>query len=317
MEGTGSPPAPLRVLRGSEVPPRRQIALGIAGRIHDGAYGPGRRLPSVRALGERLDVHRDTVLAAYRELERAGLVRAVPGGGVFVTNPVPPLSELVDPGVAGLGLRLASLGAAVRLRRVLVLADEPALGNVLGRELRTLLVRARVRVREATAAPLPGLDFGWLPVHARLGAGSGEATALVAERDGSGTRHEAALRPLRLTVGLGGGLMERLAALRFPDVVGVVSASAAVRELVRESVRAAGGPDVGVVSAAPGDGREMRRVRARATLVLTDASVRTMAAASNGRRRRCRLRVQLVPAAFASELLDLFGREAMEAGVGS
>lgn len=314
MEGMGSPPAPLRVVRGSEVTPRRQIALRIAGRIHDGAYDSGRRLPSVRALGDRLDVHRDTVLAAYRELEREGLVRTVPGGGVFVTPRVPPLPELLDPGAPGLGLRMASLGAALRLRRVLVLADELALGAIVGRELEALLGRARIRVRGATAGPLPGLDFGWLPVRVRVRAGGVARTG--ASNSGPTAPHEAALRQVPLPLGPGEGLLARLAALRFPDVVGIVSASAVVRDLVRESVRAAGGPDVGVVAAAPGDGRALRRVRARATLLLTDASVRRTARPPPGPTRPARLPVRLVPPAFGAELLDLFGQEGTQAGGG-
>jgi len=314
MEGTGSSPAPLRVVRSSEVPPRRQIALRIAGRIHDGAYDPGRRLPSVRALGARLDVHRDTVLAAYRDLEREGLVRTVPGGGVFVTPRVPPLPELLDPRAPGLGLRMASLGAALRLRRVLVLADEPALGAIVARELETLLGRARIRVREATAGPLPGLDFGWLPVRVRARAGG--AVGPGASKVGWTVPHEAALRQVALPVGPGERLLAKVAALRFPDVVGIVSASAVVRDLVRESVRAAAGPDVGVVAAAPGDGRALRRVRARATLVLTDASVRRIARPCRGEARPPWRRVRLVPPAFGAELLDLFGREGTQAGGG-
>jgi len=117
-------------------------------------------------------------------------------------------------------------------------------------------------------------------------------------------------------VGPGERLLAKVAALRFPDVVGIVSASAVVRDLVRESVRAAGGPDVGVVAAAPGDGRALRRVRARATLVLTDASVRRTPTPAPGRTRSPRLPVRLVPPAFGAELLDLFGREGTQAGGG-
>lgn len=305
MEGTGSPPAPLRVVRGSEVPPRRQIALRIAGRIHDGRYEPGDRLPSVRALGDRLDVHRDTVLAAYRELERAGLVRTVTGSGVFVTERVPPLPELFGSGSPGLGLRLASLGAAVRLRRLLLLADERALGAIVARELGALLGRARIRVRRATSEVLPGLDFGWLPVRVRAGAAGPHAPA--ASTGGSASLRDAALRPIDLQVGPGDELLSRLASLRFPDVVGIVSASAAVLDLLRESVRAVGGPDVGVVTAAPGDGQGMRRLRCRATLVLTDASVRPAARAPGARRCRPTVSARLVPTSFRTQLLDLFG----------
>ena len=50
------------------MPARRQIALRLEAGIRDGGYAEGTRLPSVRAMGERLGVHRETVAAAYREL---------------------------------------------------------------------------------------------------------------------------------------------------------------------------------------------------------------------------------------------------------
>jgi GntR family transcriptional regulator len=310
MKGTGASPAPLRLVPGSDVPPRRQIALWIAGRIHDGAYDRGQRLPSVRALGARLDVHPDTVLAAYRTLERAGLVRTVPGGGVFVRSRVPPLPELLESELPGLGLRLASLGAALRLRRLLVLAHESELGAIVAGELEALLGRARVRVRRPTTAPLAGLEFGWLPIRVRVGTEA--VAARVDANDEPTAKIGAALLPIGLPVGPGERLLARLASLRFPAVVGIVSASASVRNLARESVGAVAGPDVGVVTAAPGDGPAMRRVRARATHLVTDAGVRSVAMTSASRRPWCSLR--LVPAAFGAELLDLIGREGTDTG---
>jgi hypothetical protein len=312
MNGRGAPAAPLRVLRGSDVPPRRQIALRIAGRIHDGSYPYGARLPSVRALGGRLGVHRDTVLAAYRELERGGLVRTVPGGGVFVESWLPPFPELLDAGAPGLGLRLASLGAAVRLRRILVLADEDELGATVGRELEELLGGARVRVRLAVAEPLPGLDFGWLPLRVRACL---PPSAEERPPDGAppGPR-PAALRTVPVQVGPGEGLLRRLATLRFPDVVGIVSTSPAVLRLAREAVRAVAGPEVGVVAASPRDGRAMRRVRARANFLLRDGSVRTSPAPGAEGHGRPSIRIRLVPARLGSELLALLGPQERNGG---
>lgn len=66
------------------VTPRRRVVARLATEIRAGDRGPGDRLPSVRALSGRLGFHRNTVRAAYEELERAGLVTVRPGSGVFV-----------------------------------------------------------------------------------------------------------------------------------------------------------------------------------------------------------------------------------------
>jgi len=53
-------------------------------KILEGTLAPGQKLPSVRALARRLDIHANTVSAAYRDLEAAGVVRLQRGAGVFV-----------------------------------------------------------------------------------------------------------------------------------------------------------------------------------------------------------------------------------------
>ena len=61
---------------------------------------PARRLPSVRALARATGVHRNTVAAVYRDLERLGLVRCVRGAGTFVGGPRRPIGsgqEIVCP----------------------------------------------------------------------------------------------------------------------------------------------------------------------------------------------------------------------------
>jgi DNA-binding transcriptional regulator YhcF (GntR family) len=51
--------------------------------LHLGLLLPGQRLPSIRELAAELNVDRRTVLAAYRELEREGLVELRPRSGIF------------------------------------------------------------------------------------------------------------------------------------------------------------------------------------------------------------------------------------------
>ena len=55
-----------------------QLADTLAGRIGDGTYGPGDRIPSVRKLRDQFGVSLTTVLEACRVLEDRGR-RAGPG----------------------------------------------------------------------------------------------------------------------------------------------------------------------------------------------------------------------------------------------
>lgn len=66
------------------VPVRDQLVTQVELRILDGTLAPGSRLPSVRALARRLDVHPNTVSAAYQDLQKAGHVTLRRGSGVFV-----------------------------------------------------------------------------------------------------------------------------------------------------------------------------------------------------------------------------------------
>ena len=82
--------------------------------IHRGRLHPGDPLPGYRTLGERLGVSRNTVMAAYRELQAEGWVVSTPGEGSVVA-PDPPTrmhgqagpSEAVRGGTA-MGFDLAS-----------------------------------------------------------------------------------------------------------------------------------------------------------------------------------------------------------------
>lgn len=75
----GQPPAPLYI----------QVAEAVAQAIREGRVGEGVALPGVRELAERLGVHRNTALAALRELEAQGWVEARPRAGFFVCEQRP------------------------------------------------------------------------------------------------------------------------------------------------------------------------------------------------------------------------------------
>ena len=54
-----------------------------------GLLGPGDQLPTAQQVVARLAINPNTVLKAYRDLEREGLARARPGQGTFIVRSLP------------------------------------------------------------------------------------------------------------------------------------------------------------------------------------------------------------------------------------
>ena len=81
-----------RVDSRSTVPPYMQIAQQVRQALRMGVLGMGDRLPSVREVVAATAVNPNTVLKAYRDLEREGLLEARAGQGTFVRGlpPGPP-----------------------------------------------------------------------------------------------------------------------------------------------------------------------------------------------------------------------------------
>jgi GntR family transcriptional regulator len=71
----------------SDVPLYLQLAAILRERILSGEIGPTQPLPSKRALREEFGVAANTVGHAYEVLKDAGLVRTVPGLGIFPRYP--------------------------------------------------------------------------------------------------------------------------------------------------------------------------------------------------------------------------------------
>ena len=67
---------------------RRQVFDQVVSRIASGTLPAGFRLPPTRALARELDVHRNTVVRAYEDLEGAGFVVSTVGRGTFVAEVV-------------------------------------------------------------------------------------------------------------------------------------------------------------------------------------------------------------------------------------
>jgi GntR family transcriptional regulator len=63
-----------------------QLVQQVRQAIRVGRLKPGDQLPTVREVVARLAINPNTVLKAYRELERDDLVSSRPGQGTFVTR---------------------------------------------------------------------------------------------------------------------------------------------------------------------------------------------------------------------------------------
>jgi GntR family transcriptional regulator len=81
-----------RVNARSAVPPYQQIAQQVRQALRTGVLTVGDQLPSVREVVAATAINPNTVLKAYRDLEREGLVEARSGHGTFVRSrpPGPP-----------------------------------------------------------------------------------------------------------------------------------------------------------------------------------------------------------------------------------
>lgn len=83
-----------------------------------GLLEPGDQLPTAQAVVAKLAINPNTVLKAYRDLEREGLARARPGMGTFIVATLP----RTDP--AAQARFLASMTAWLRKARAAGLGDD-------------------------------------------------------------------------------------------------------------------------------------------------------------------------------------------------
>src|SRR5215831_17345924 len=66
-----------------------QLVQQVRQALRLGLLEPGDRLPTAQQVVASLAINPNTVLKAYRDLEREGLVRARPGQGTFVVRTLP------------------------------------------------------------------------------------------------------------------------------------------------------------------------------------------------------------------------------------
>lgn len=81
----------MRVNPSSGLPLYLQIQAQVKNAVAAGALKPGDALPSVRKLAADLRINPNTVARAYLDLERDGVIKAVPGGGTFIADGQPGL----------------------------------------------------------------------------------------------------------------------------------------------------------------------------------------------------------------------------------
>lgn len=75
--------------RDRPVPPYRQLAAIIRGRVQSGELAPGARLPAILAMAAEYQVSVPTVRKALALLKDEGLVTGVGGYGTFVSEELP------------------------------------------------------------------------------------------------------------------------------------------------------------------------------------------------------------------------------------
>ena len=70
----------------AELPPHRQIAAWVLGRIESGDLQPGQPIPSEKELVDMFGVARTTARRAIGSLRDQGAIRTVAGRGSYVTE---------------------------------------------------------------------------------------------------------------------------------------------------------------------------------------------------------------------------------------
>lgn len=228
----------IHVDKGSEVPLHEQVSAQLVFLIGTGRLKPGTFLPSVRALAQRLQIHRNTIGKAYRDLTLNKLVEKRAGRRLAVRpselNGVPPakdLDQLIGAVVTearrrGYSLQQVHDQLRDRLRaaspdHLLVLSDDAGMRMLLPKEL-----RQRFTCRVDACAP----DELLSNPERVLGA-------LVVSPQGHIARIRSVLSPERPPIAIGySPADEHLAAirrLRASSLVAVVSVSRYFLEMAR------------------------------------------------------------------------------------
>lgn len=87
----------IRLSTSEGVPVYRQIVNQVKYLVSSGRLTPGQELPPIRALAERLLINPNTVVRAYAELAREGVLASRHGSGTYIAENSPaPLLQAVS-----------------------------------------------------------------------------------------------------------------------------------------------------------------------------------------------------------------------------
>jgi len=86
---SASDPCPWSRPSASGIATYLQLVQQVRQALQLGLLEPGDQLPTAQQVVAQLAINPNTVLKAYRDLEREGLVRARPGQGTFISRSLP------------------------------------------------------------------------------------------------------------------------------------------------------------------------------------------------------------------------------------
>lgn len=124
--------------------------------LHLGVLKPGARLPSIRELEIELDVDRRTVLKAYRELEREGIVELKERSGIYFGKKAAGLPGIEPPADWAVDLFVSGLAMGIPAPRF----PEQLANYFSGRRLRALCVECNSDQLESLSAEMES-DYGF------------------------------------------------------------------------------------------------------------------------------------------------------------
>jgi GntR family transcriptional regulator len=308
--------------RESPIPLHDQLVTQISLLIAAGVLAPGSRLPSVRDLASRIDVHRNTVMAVYNTLESYGVVTIKAGSGVRVLEPKSPgapsgwrggvalghmaarfIAEAREQGHTDAALREAfELAMAPRpMRRIVVVDPHADFHPLYRRELGAVF-----------AIPVETLTLDGVRA---IGPDGLDDAALL-----TSMYH---LQPLREVVGddrpvvvvpvdAGESVLQKLRALPTGATVGLVTVSETLLRMAKEILAGVRGEDLLVIEADPADAERLRSLLRLSDLVVVDSASHE---AVLGHTPRPVVRFKLLPDAALSSVAQQLPPEAFVAAI--
>lgn len=294
--------------RESPIPLHDQLVQQISLQIAAGVLRPGERLPSIRDLARRLDVHPNTVSAVYKSLEGYGVVVVRQGSGVRVLETEPgaeddvgSLARIAERFVAA--ARLAGHGddavkAAIdralspaTIDRLVVVDPHPDFHPLYLHELRRAF---RCPIETVTVEELAARQ----PASLERAAIATSMYHLAATQTAAGARHRVRV----FQVGTADELLGVIRTVPSGQTVALVSVSPTLLALAKDLIGGMRGGDLDILEADPSDEERLRSVTRLADVFATDGpSAAAVAKLAPG---KTRLTMELLPPAAIELLAD-------------